>query len=319
MMQGRKLSDYKNDENVQTYAVLKQVELRKTNAGKPYLAVVLEDSSMELAGMKWEITEEEAQTFQAGMVVAVSGMRQTYRDKPQLKIFEIRPTRIDEPQNPNDFMPHGPMKADEMEAEVNRLFLKILNPKWQRIVRYLLAKYHDEFYRYPAAKTNHHAFAGGLGYHTISIARLADQVANLYSSVDRSLLLAGALLHDLGKVIELSGPVATKYTRSGNLIGHIVLIDEQIVLAAQELKLDLFDEDLILLRHVVLAHHGQLEYGSPVQPLVREANVLHQLDELDANMQSFDQVLNQTEPGDFATRNWALDNRAVYRPEHDKN
>ena len=135
-----------------------------------------------------------------------------------------------------------------------------------------------------------------------------------YPGLDASLLYAGALLHDLGKVIELTGPIATQYTTAGNLIGHIVLIDEQIVLAANEMNMDLYSEEMLLLRHTVLAHHGLMEYGSPVRPMVKEANILHQLDELDANIQSFDNALAETEPGEFSQRQWALDNRAIYKP-----
>ncbi|EPC85478.1 3'-5' exoribonuclease yhaM, partial [Lacticaseibacillus paracasei subsp. paracasei CNCM I-4649] len=131
---------------------------------------------------------------------------------------------------------------------------------------------------------NHHAFAGGLAFHTLSILRLAKSVVQQYSSLNKSLLYAGAILHDLGKTIELSGPISTDYTVEGNLIGHIVLIDEQIVLAAQQLKIDINAEDMLLLRHVVLAHHGLLEYGSPVRPELLEAQVLHDLDELDASI-----------------------------------
>ncbi|MDR3241229.1 MAG: HD domain-containing protein [Lactobacillaceae bacterium] len=314
MTEQKQLRDYAIDENINTFALLKSVEARVTNSGKPYLAITVADRSMEISGMKWDSTEEEFKNLHAGEVVAVSGVRQEYRDKPQLKIFEVRPTTLGEPNNPADYMAAGPMKAKEMEEEVNSLLFQIVNPTWQRIVRYLLNEYHEKFFTYPAAKSNHHAFAGGLGFHTLSIARLAMSVSKQYDNVDASLLLAGALLHDLGKVLELSGPIATVYTVPGNLIGHIVLIDEQIVLAAKELNLDLFSEDMIVLRHVVLAHHGQLEFGSPVRPLIKEANILHQLDELDANIQSFDNALKDTEPGEFSARAWALDNRAVYKP-----
>ncbi|MGO2969251.1 MAG: HD domain-containing protein, partial [Leuconostoc falkenbergense] len=166
------------------------------------------------------------------------------------------------------------------------------------------------------AKSNHHAFAGGLAFHSLSIAKLAKGVAGQYPQLNQELLIAGALLHDLGKTIELSGPVATQYTLSGNLIGHITLIDEQIVLAARELKFDLQDEDLILLRHVVLSHHGILEYGSPVRPVVMEAEVLHQLDELDAGIQMMSGVMEKTAEGSFSDRVFGLDNRKFYKPEN---
>lgn len=315
MAEVKQLRDYQVDERMDIFVLLKEVDPRVTQQGKRYLAVSVADRSMEIRGMKWDATQEEADTLQAGMVIFMTAVRQVYQDKPQLKILEMRPTRVGEPQDPSDFMNAAPMKASEMEEEVSALIFQITNATWQRIVRHLLSKYHDEFYKYPAAKINHHAFAGGLGFHSLSIARLAQAIVKQYPGVNASLLYAGALLHDLGKVIELTGPIATQYTTAGNLIGHIVLIDEQIVLAANELHLDLYSEDMLVLRHTVLAHHGLMEYGSPVRPLIKEANILHQLDELDANMQSFDNALAETEPGEFSQRQWALDNRNVYKPD----
>lgn len=315
MAEVKQLRDYQVDERMDIFVLLKEVDPRVTQQGKRYLAVSVADRSLEIRGMKWDATQEEADTLQAGMVIFMTAVRQVYQDKPQLKILAMRPTRVGEPQDPSDFMNAAPMKANEMEEEVSALIFQITNATWQRIVRHLLSKYHDEFYKYPAAKSNHHAFAGGLGFHSLSIARLAQAIVKQYPGVNASLLYAGALLHDLGKVIELTGPIATQYTTAGNLIGHIVLIDEQIVLAANELHLDLYSEDMLVLRHTVLAHHGLMEYGSPVRPLIKEANILHQLDELDANMQSFDNALAETEPGEFSQRQWALDNRNVYKPD----
>lgn len=315
MAEVKQLRDYQVDERMDIFVLLKEVDPRVTQQGKRYLAVSVADRSMEIRGMKWDATQEEADTLQAGMVIFMTAVRQVYQDKPQLKILAMRPTRVGEPQDPSDFMNAAPMKASEMEEEVSALIFQITNATWQRIVRHLLSKYHDEFYKYPAAKSNHHAFAGGLGFHSLSIARLAQAIVKQYPGVNASLLYAGALLHDLGKVIELTGPIATQYTTAGNLIGHIVLIDEQIVLAVNELHLDLYSEDMLVLRHTVLAHHGLMEYGSPVRPLIKEANILHQLDELDANMQSFDNALAETEPGEFSQRQWALDNRNVYKPD----
>ncbi|MDR3190281.1 MAG: HD domain-containing protein [Lactobacillaceae bacterium] len=314
MSEQKLLREYEVDERIEGFVLLKDIEARVTNQGKPYLTVTVADRSMEIKGNKWDATQAEIEALKAGDVVALTAIRQVYQDKPQLKILAIRPTQLGEPNDPADYMVAAPMKTKDMEEEVNALLFQIVNPTWSRVVRFLLNKYHDEFYKFPAAKSNHHAFAGGLAFHSLSIARLAQSVAKQYPQLDPSLLLAGAILHDLGKVLELSGPIATRYTVPGNLIGHIVLVDEQIVLAANELKLDLFSEDMVILRHVVLAHHGQLDYGSPVLPLMIEANVLHQLDEIDANIQSFTSALNETEPGTFSNKQWALDNRSVYKP-----
>lgn len=310
------LREYQNDEQFEANVLLKEIDVRRTQQGKHYLAMLVADRSMEMRAMKWDVTEDELEAFEAGQVVHLKAIRQTYQGNPQLRVLEIRATTAGESADAKDFMQVAPVKRDDLEEEVSQLVFQITNGTWQRIVRFLLKKYHDEFFVFPAAKTNHHAFTGGLAYHSLSIAHLAEAVVKQYDNLNGSLLYAGAILHDLGKVIELSGPVATKYTIPGNLIGHIVLIDEQIVLAAHELNIDLNSEDMLVLRHTVLAHHGQLDYGSPVQPMIKEANILHQLDELDANIQTFDQALEQTTPGSFSSRQWALNNRMIYHPQN---
>ena len=204
---------------------------------------------------------------------------------------------------------------EKIEEEINNTFFEITNPKWNRIVRYLLNKYHDSFFSFPAAKKNHHAFSGGLAFHTVSMLRLAKAIAKEYDVLNESLLYAGVLLHDLGKVKELSGPIATKYTLEGNMIGHIVIVDEEIVKACEILQIDYNSEEVILLRHMILSHHGLLEYGSPVRPHIMEAEVLHQIDQLDASIQMMKSSLSHTEFGEFSERIFGLDGRNFYKPK----
>ncbi|HEY4399212.1 MAG TPA: HD domain-containing protein [Lactobacillaceae bacterium] len=311
----KNLREFTENETVQTFALIKSADLRMTKTGKPYLSFVFTDRSGDLPGNLWDATDKQTQELTAGTVVFIDALRTSYKDQPQLNLNAVRLPNEGEPNDPADFTQHGPMKTADMQSEVNDLLLAIINPTWNRLVRKLFSQYHEAFFKHPAAKANHHAFAGGLGFHTLSIARLARSVAKQYPQVNEELLLAGALLHDLGKVIELSGPVGTQYTLAGNLIGHIILIDEQIVLAARELNFDLQSEDMILLRHVVLAHHGLLEYGSPVRPQVMEAEVLHQLDNIDAGIQMMTSALAPTDAGQFSERVFGLDGRKFYQPE----
>ena len=140
---------------------------------------------------------------------------------------------------------------------------------------------------------------------------LASAIQNIYSDVDRDLLLTGVILHDVGKTIELSGPVATKYTLEGKLIGHISLMVSEIRLVA-ELH-NIHSEVPILLEHMILSHHGEQEFGSPVPPLTKEAFVLHAVDDLDAKMVMINKALDSVEPGEFSTRVMSLDGRAFYK------
>jgi 3'-5' exoribonuclease len=309
------LREFKENEAVKVFALLKSADLRMTKTGKPYLSLQFSDRSGDLPGNLWDATDQQVRDLTSGTVVYVEGVRSSYKDQPQLNVQMVRLTQDGEPSDPADFMKHAPIKTDAMQQELNDYLLQIINPTWNRLVRKLFSQHQEAFLRWPAAKANHHAFAGGLGFHTLSIARLANDVAKQYPQLNVELLLAGALLHDLGKIIELSGAVGTQYTLAGNLVGHIVLVDEQIVLAAHELGFDLQSEDMLLLRHVVLAHHGLLEYASPVRPQVMEAEVLHQLDELDASIQMMSGALQEVPAGQFSERVFGLDNRRFYQPE----
>lgn len=307
------LTEYKDTEHIDSFSLIKSADIRLTKTGKTYLNLIFSDRSGDLPGNLWDATDEQTKLLVPGKIVKLQGVRGAYQDKPQVQITNVRLSEAGEPDNPADFMIHAPIKEEEMNDELSDFILMITNPTWNRLVRKLFSIYHDQFLRYPAAKSNHHAFAGGLAFHSLSIAKLSRNLANQYPQLNSELLIAGALLHDLGKTIELSGPIATQYTISGNLIGHITLIDEQIVLAAHELHFDLQSEEMVLIRHVVLAHHGLLEYGSPVRPAVMEAEVLHQLDEIDAGIQMMTAALDKTDKNTFSDRIFGLDNRRFYK------
>lgn len=310
----KQLMDYAVDEAVDLFVLLKAADIRTAKNGKPYIAMVFEDRSGEISGKYWDASEEDTQNYLAGRIVHLQGKRENYQTHPQIKIFHLRLATPADGLKADDFVERAPMSRADMEDYVNQTVFEITQPTWQRLVRQLLTTYREQFFTYPAAKSNHHAFQGGLAFHTISILKLAHAVVAQYPELNGPLLYAGALLHDLGKTIELSGPKATTYTLAGNLVGHIVLIDGELVSACTPLKLDPQAEDVLLLRHMILSHHGLLEYGSPVRPAIREAEVLHQLDEMDASIMMLDTVVDHTTPGTFSERVFALDGRRFYRP-----
>lgn len=143
--------------------------------------------------------------------------------------------------------------------------------------------------------------------------RQAKALCDIYPILNRSLLYSGIILHDLGKVKELSGPVATSYTVEGNLLGHISIVSDEIAQVAKEHNIE--GEEVLLLRHLVLSHHGKLEYGSPKLPMVKEAEILHFIDNIDARMMMFEKHLKKVDKGQFTERIFALENRQFYKPE----
>lgn len=310
----KKIQELVVDDTFEMFVLIKQADVRIAKNGKKFIAFTFQDVSGNVDGKFWGATEEEIDRYQAGKVVFLNGKREVYQNTPQVKILTLRLATDEEPHQVSLYMEKSPVQKEVMVEEINQTVFEITNATWNRIVRHLLAENQSDFYEYPAAKRNHHAFVGGLAFHTVSMLRIAKAICKEYPALNSSLLYAGVILHDLGKVIELSGPIGTEYTLEGNLIGHLVLVDEEISKACVALKLDEHSEDVVVLKHMVLAHHGLLEYGSPVRPRIMEAEILHQIDNMDASIQMMLGSLNSVEPGQYTERIFGMDNRSFYLP-----
>ncbi|MCH4165315.1 MAG: HD domain-containing protein [Lentilactobacillus diolivorans] len=310
----KRLMDLKLDEDFESYVLIKEATKRVAKNGKKFISLVFQDQSGQISGKYWDASDQDIQQFVNGRVVLLTGKRESYMNMPQMKIVSMRLAKENEPHNPLLFVKRAPLTRPQMEDFINQTIFEITNATYNRVVRYLIQKHADAFFSFPAAKTNHHDFAGGLAFHTISILRLAHSVVGQYEGIDAPLLYSGVILHDLGKTTELSGPISTEYTLAGNLLGHLSIMDAEIAEAADHLGIDQQNQDIILLRHMVLAHHGLLEYGSPERPKILEAEILHHLDELDATIMMIQGALKNVQPGDFTDRIFGLDNRRFYKP-----
>lgn len=308
----KRLLDYEVGETVELFLLIKSSVKGTASNGKPFLSLVLQDKSGELEAKLWDVKESDEVNYGVQQIVHLMGDIQNYRGRKQLKIRQIRQASPFDGVSASEFMETAPINKDEMADEITQYIFEMKNANLQRITRALLKKYQDDFYDYPAAMRHHHEFVSGLSFHVVSMLRLAKSVADLYPTVNRDLLYAGVILHDLGKVIELSGPVSTTYTLEGNLIGHISIVVEEVSKIAEELSID--GEEVVVLKHVLLSHHGKGEWGSPKPPLVREAEILHQIDLMDASLNMMDKVLKHTKPGEFSERVFGLDNRSFYNP-----
>lgn len=309
-----KINQMKKDELFEGVYLIKKAEVRKTRAGKDFIAFTFQDDTGEISGNMWDAQTYNVEEFVAGKIVHMKGRREVYNGTPQVNQITLRNIKNGEPNDPRDFKEKPPINVDNVREYMEQMLFKIENATWQRVVRALYRKYNKEFFTYPAAKTNHHAFESGLAYHTATMVRLADSIGDIYPELNKSLMFAGIMLHDLAKVIELSGPDNTEYTIRGNLIGHISLIDEELTKILAELNIDDTKEEVTVLRHVILSHHGQLEYGSPVRPRIMEAEIIHMIDNIDANMMMMTTALNRVNEGEMTNRIFAMDNRSFYKP-----
>jgi len=283
-----------------------------TNNGLAYMNVTLQDKTGTIEAKKWDINEVDAALLNIGNVVLVDGDVLNYRDNLQVKIRAISKVNDDE-FDATRFTMASPIPLEELEKRLDSYVNSLKDKDIALLTKTLIGKYYKSYITYPAAVRNHHEFASGLLHHTVSMADLGEAIANLYPSVDRDMLIAGILLHDLGKTLELSGPIIPKYTLEGKLIGHISITHAEIQKSIEALKIN--SETATLLSHMVLSHHGKYEYGSPVLPLTREAYLLSVFSHLDAKMMILDKAYDQTPEGEFSTRIYAMDDRSFYKPK----
>jgi 3'-5' exoribonuclease len=308
--------DYEVGEQVEKFLLIKNATKGIASNGKPFLTLILQDQSGEIEAKLWDVSESEENIYSPESIVKVMGDIQNYRGRMQLKLRQIRAAGPADSVKLADFLETAPLDKEEMMSKLTQYIFEMKNPNIQRITRHLLKKHQQAFLDYPAATRNHHEFVSGLAYHVVSMLDLAKAISSLYPSLDKDLLFAGVILHDLGKVHELSGPVAASYTVEGNLLGHISIMVNEIGKAAEELGIS--GEEVIVLQHMVLSHHGKAEWGSPKPPLIKEAEILHYIDNLDAKMNMLDRALSRVKPGEFTERNFALDNRSFYKPTFHK-
>lgn len=299
-------------DQVDQYLLIKEAKKGVTTVGKPFMSLVLQDRSGDIEAKLWDTNEEHENLYQAQVIVKVGGEIHDYRGKNQLRVKQIRPMREGEGVTISDLLPTSAIPKEQLFEELTQYFFQIQNPNISRITRSLVKKYQDRLIIYPAATKNHHDYASGLIDHVVSMLKLSDAICNLYPTLNRDLLYAGVILHDIGKVIELSGPVGTMYTVEGNLLGHISIMVNEIGQAATELKIE--GEEVMLLQHLVLSHHGKEEWGSPKKPMIQEAEILHYIDNIDAKMNMLTRALDKTKPGEFTERLFPLDNRSFYKP-----
>ncbi len=304
---------YQVGESFEGFLLIHQATKGMASNGKPFLTLMLRDVSGEIESKLWDASKEDEKTFVQETIVYVQGEITQFRGRNQLKINTIRLSQPTDGLHPTDFIEKSPVDKDVLKEQLLETIFEIENPALQRIVRAFIKKYDEPLSVHPAAAKNHHEYTSGLLHHTVSMLALGKQLCVLYPQLNKDLLFAGIILHDLGKIRELSGVVSTSYTLEGKLIGHIPMMVEEIGHIAKELKIE--GEEVLVLQHMVLSHHGKAEWGSPTPPLVQEAEILHFIDLIDAKINMLGRALQMTQPGEFTERLFAMDNRSFYKPK----
>jgi 3'-5' exoribonuclease len=312
MQTHRPVKDLAEGENVQDVYLLVEKELRQGTQG-PYLHLVLGDKTGRITGRLWEANRKIYEALPADGLVLVTAQVRAFRNQPQLNVSRI----VAAPGNadPADYLPATTRDVQELWTTLCDAFKTVRDPGIRKLVDALLGDpaIAKGLRQSPAAVTHHHAWVGGLLEHVVGLLRLAEAILPLYPGLERDLLLAGVLLHDLGKIEELSVGSGFKYTDPGKLVGHIGLGLAMLERKTAEIG-GLPEPVLDQLRHMIGSHHGQREWGALTIPATREAIALHYLDNLDAKLNAADAILAEASdlPGNWTEYVKTFD-RALYK------
>ena len=307
----KKVIDFKEGEHLNEKLLVTSITKGATNSGSPYLTLSLQDDSKAIEAKMWDVKPEIEKELEVGKVYQFEFDVILYRNVLQLKIAKVFPL-IQSEINKEDFIFKSPISKNDLRNDLQDAINRFQNRNIAKIVVAMINYYGDAVYEYPAASKIHHSFMGGLATHILGMIKVGEAICDIYPVVDRDYLIAGIILHDLGKIEELSSPIVTEYTKEGKLLGHISIIQGKMCEIAKELNLE-DSEEFLLLRHMVLAHHGQLEYGSPIRPLTLEAELLYLIDNIDARINTITKATDAVEVGEFTPKLFALENRSFYR------
>ena len=309
----------KLDENqlIESQFLVLSKQQRTTRTAKPYLSLILGDNSGQIESRVWDPADSRiAQDFGKGDVIKVRAAVSKFEGVLQLKIERLRKLTSTEFDRA-DLLPATTCDVGELWRKLEAAVASFTDPDLQRLVVAVMAdsSVREAFIEAPAAKQLHHAWLGGLLEHVVSLIGLADRVVPHYPMLMRDLILTGVILHDIGKIHELSWQTGFEYTLEGQLLGHIQ-IGAAMVEKTMEGLPDFPPRLKTLVLHVILSHHGKLEFGSPKLPMIPEALMLNFLDDMDAKMQTlaseFQKAARQGKAADEMTdRIWALDQRTM--------
>ncbi len=304
------IKDLKSGDHIESMQFLiSDVKNCVSNNGKQYYNLVLQDSSGKIDAKKWEIVPGDENIYVPGNIVMIRGEVNLYNNSLQIKVLSgnVVPK---EQSDASRFVQSAPENETALKEELDKFVSSIEDEDLHLLVSSLIYENIDAYLSFPAATKNHHAYAHGLLYHSVCMTRLANAICNLYPFLCRDLVISGTLLHDLGKIKELSGVVATQYTVEGKLMGHLVIASEMIDEKARELGLK--SEQILLLKHMMLSHHGKLEFGAAKLPETKEAVALAMIDDFDAKMEILSEAYKDCEIGGWTSRILAFDGRTFY-------
>jgi 3'-5' exoribonuclease len=311
------LATFEEGRNFDAFFLVLAKQQRTTKTNKPYLNVILGDKTGQLEARIWDPADPRiAKDFEKGSVVKVRGCCSKFEDRLQVKIDHLRVAQHGEVEK-SDLLPATGYDVNDLWRQLANFVEGMSNPNLKALLKTIVADpaIAAAYREAPAARQLHHAWLGGLLEHVVSLLRLGERVAGHYPLLDRDLLLTGVILHDIGKIHELSWDIGFDYTIEGTLLGHIQMGVDMVEKAIATLP-EFPPRLRTLVLHLILSHHGKLEFGSPKLPMIPEALALNFIDDFDAKMQAvmseFDKCYREGKgPDEMTGRVWSLDNRQL--------
>lgn len=308
----------KKDMEIMDFFMVRMIGIKVGSNGKQYLDITLGDKTGEVHSKKWDVSEAEAPSLNAikeGDLVKVKATVTEWQNQTQLRIMRIRKAVPQDGCEIADYIKAAPERPEEMYDYIYNVADAMADQDLRRLCTRVLKDNRERIMYYPAATRNHHAEYAGLLFHMKRMLMTGLRVCEVYTDLDRDLVAAGVIVHDIQKLFEIESDyngVSPGYSFEGQLLGHIVMGVKYLDELTGELGFP--REKALMLEHMVLSHHYEPEYGSPKKPLFPEAEVLHYLDILDARLFDMFDALAPVEPGTFSDRVWTLDNRRLYKP-----
>jgi len=309
-----KIKDFNPKDKASLYLRLTDIQFRKTTANDDYGSMIGFDGTDLIDVKFWRLQEEDKENLINGEVYFLTGTMKDYQGKMQFNVTEYRRVTAEDEINLDEFYEKAKLSGEELEKLIFGYIDKIDNQIIKNLITRIISLYAKDFFNYPAAMTMHHNYYSGLAYHVYSMLRASDAYLEIYPYLNRSLVYGGIILHDIGKLVELSGPKGTEYTKLGNLIGHIPIGFSIIEKAATSMGID-ETEEVLALKHIMLSHHGLLEYGSPKEPLIPEAMLIFLIDYTDSRLAALEKEVESTEKGTYTNPIFALERKSFYIPD----
>lgn len=311
------IADIKTNQELVSYFIVKTIAVKVGSNKKAYLDLLLADCTGEISAKKWDIADEELpglEKIKEGAVIKVKALVTEWNGMKQLRVTRIRQTSAEDGIDMKDYIKAAPEDAGQMYSYILGKAESFEDRDLRSICVKQLTDNREKLMYYPAAQKNHHAEMAGLLYHVKRMLMMAEKACEVYTNLNKELVMAGVILHDMEKINEIESNelgISTGYSFEGKMLGHLVQGVRTIDRLAGEL--DIPREKAVMLEHMMISHHYEPEFGSPKKPLFPEAEMLHYLDMIDAKMFDMQEALEKTEPGCFSDRVWTLDNRTLYK------